>query len=61
LVRHQPAGSLADRLELLGGCQPILAQRLDAGEMLAFEPSHANHIEFIEIVRRNRQKAQSLE
>ena len=61
LIRHQPAGSLADRLELLGGRQPVLAQGLDAGEMLAFEPGHAHHIEFIEIVRRDRQKAQPFE
>ena len=61
LIRHQLAGSLPDRLELLGGRQPVLAHGLDAGEILAFEPGHPHHIEFVEIVRRDRQEAQPFE
>ena len=61
LVLHQRAGALVDRLELLRRGQPVLAQRLDAGEMLAFEPGHPHHVELVEVARRDRQEAQPLE
>src|SRR5207245_7387783 len=40
------SGAFVDRLELLRRAEAILAQRLDAGEVLAFEPGHADHVEF---------------
>ena len=55
---HQRAGALVDRFELLPRGQPVLAQRLDAGEALAFEAGDAHHVELVEIARRDRQKAQ---
>ena len=61
LVRHQLAGPLADRVELLGRGQSVLARRLDPGEKLTFEPGDAHHVELVEIVRRDRQKAQALQ
>ena len=61
LVGHQLAGPLPDRLELLRRGEPVLAQRLDPGKMLAFQPGHPHHIKFVEIVGRDRQKAQPLE
>ena len=50
-----------DRIELLRRGEAVLAQGLDAGEMLAFEPGNPHHIEFVEIARRDRQEAQPLE
>ena len=50
-----------DRLELLGRGQPVLAQHLDAGEMLAFQTGHPDHVELVEVARRNRQETQPLQ
>ena len=50
-----------DRVELLRRGQAVLAQRLDAGEVLAFEPGDPDHVEFVEIAGRDRQEAQPLE
>ena len=43
------------------GVSPSWLERLDAGEKLAFEPGDPHHVELVEIVRRDRQKAQPLE
>jgi hypothetical protein len=48
LIRHQFAGALVDRFELLRGVA-VLASRRDAGNMLAFTRLHAPY-KFIEIV-----------
>ncbi len=61
LVVHQLAGADVDRLELLGRGQAVLARRHDAGEDMAFEAGDAHHVEFVEVVRRDRQKAQPLQ
>ena len=58
---HQRTGTLPDRIQLLHRGQPVLAQRLDAGEALALEAGNAHHVELIEIARRDRQKAQPLQ
>ena len=58
---HQGPGALVDRLELLRRGEAVLAQRLDAGEVLAFEPGHPDHVEFVEVARRDRQEAQPLQ
>ena len=63
VFRHEQtlSGPKADRLELLRRGQPVLAQSDDARLKLAFESGDADHIELVEIVRRDRQKAQTLE
>src|SRR5260370_14007802 len=61
LVGHQFAGPAPDRLELLRRGEPVLAQRLDSGKILAFQPGHPHHIEFIEIVCRDRHEAEPFE
>ena len=61
LVGHQLAGALPDCLELLRRGEPVLAQRLDSGKMLALQPSHPHHVEFIEVVCRDRHEAEPLE
>src|SRR5579859_2687426 len=50
-----------DRVELLHRQQPVLARRLDPGIDLAAQARHAHHVEFVEIVRRDRQEPQPLE
>ena len=50
LVGHQLAGPPPDRVELLRRGEPVLAQRLDSREILAFQSGHPHHIKFIEIV-----------
>ncbi len=61
LIGHQLACPPLDLLELLRGGQPVLAQRLYAGKMLAFEPGHPHHVELVEIVRRDRQETEPFE
>ena len=61
LVGHQLAGPLLDRLELLRRGEPVLAQCLNPGKMLAFQPGHPHHIKFIEIVCRDRHEAEPFE
>ena len=61
MVSHQLARSLPDCVELLGRNEAVLTERLDAGEMLAFKPGHAHHIEFVEIICRDRQETQPFE
>ena len=61
LIGHQPAGPPADGIELLGRRQSVLARRLDPGQQLASEPGNPHHVEFVEIVCRDRQEAQPLE
>ncbi len=61
LVGHQFAGPPPDRVELLRRGQPVLAQRLDSSKILAFQPGHPHHIEFVEIVCRDRHEPEPFE
>ncbi len=61
LVAHQLTGPSVDRRELLRRRQAILARRGDLGEDVALETGDADHVEFIEVARRNRQESQPLE
>ena len=47
--------------ELLGGRQPVLRQRRDAGAHLPAQAGDAHHEEFVEIIGGDRQEAQLLE
>ncbi len=61
LLGCQLGDRAADAVELLGGRQPVLARRLDAADHLAAQTGHAHHVEFVEIVGRDREEAQALE
>ena len=58
---HQLVGANGDGGELLRRRQALGAERIDPGADLAAQPGNAHHVEFIEIVARNRQKAQPFE
>ena len=61
LVRREVGHELVDAVELLGGRQPILARRLDAGDDLGAQARHAHHVELVEIGGGDRQEAQAFE
>jgi hypothetical protein len=61
LVPHELAGAAIDGLELLRRRQAVLAGRGNAGQHLRLEPGDAHHVELVEIVGRDRQKAQPLQ
>ena len=69
-LQHHPVllllgGELRDRVvdavELLGGREPILAWRLDAGDDLAAQARHADHVELVEVRGGDGQEAQAFE
>ena len=61
LLGHQPAGALVDGGQLLHRRQPVLALGGDAGIGQALQAGDADHVELVEIARRDREKAQALE
>ncbi len=61
LLRRQLGHRLVDPVELLGGGQPVLTRRLDAGHDLGAQTRHPNHVELVEIGGGDGQKAQALE
>ncbi len=61
LILHQLAGATVDGGELLRRGQPVLARSRDAGLHLALQAGDPHHVEFVQIVRRNRQEAQPLQ
>ena len=61
LLRGQLGDGAVDAVELLGGRQPVLARRLDAGHDLAAQARHADHVELVEVRGGDRQEAQALE
>ena len=52
---------LMDRVELLAGVSPSWLGVVDAGVDLAAQARDADHVEFVEVVGRDRQEAQPLE
>ena len=61
LVGHQDRGALADRHELLGRRHAVVAQQGRPGLQHVDQAGHADHVEFVEIVGRDRQEAHALE
>ena len=61
LLRGQLGDGAVDAVELLGGRQPVLARRFDAGKHLAAQARHADHVELVEVRGGDRQEAQALE
>ena len=61
LIARKHRHRLGDAHELLARGKPIRRPDRNAGSQLAFEAGHADHEEFVEIVRRDREKAYPLE
>ena len=61
LIGSETADCLADAGQLLDGSEPVRAPFNDAFAHLVLETGNAHHEEFIEVVGRDRQKAQALE
>ena len=61
LLVHQDRGAVADRGQLLRRRQPVVAQQRRAIRQHVDEPRHTDHVEFVEVGRRNRQEAHPLE
>ena len=58
---HQFFGMDGDGGKLLCRCHALGRQRFDAGAHLTAQPGDPHHVEFIEVVPRNRQEAQPFE
>ena len=58
LVIHQAIGLSVDLAQLLGRGEAVLAEHAYAFAHLASEPGDADHVEFIQIAGRNRQKTE---
>ena len=61
LVGHQHGGSGVDLFQLLGGGQAVLAEGAHPLAHLGLQAGHADHVEFVEVVGRDRQEAQPLQ
>ena len=61
LAGHQGAGAAVYGFQLLRRGQPVSARRAHAGSLLAFQTGHADHVELVEILRRDGQEAQPLQ
>ncbi len=61
LGMHHRADLFLHGSQLLRRDQPVFARRLDTGADLAAQSRDAHHVEFIEVIGRDRQEAQPLE
>ena len=61
LLGHEFLGKLQDFLKLLGRREPIVTDFHNLFTHLAHKTCHADHEKLVEVVSRNRQKAQALQ
>ena len=61
LAGHQGRGALADGDELLGRGHAVVAEQRRAGLQHVDQAGHPDHVEFVEVVGRDRQEAHALE
>ena len=61
LIARQHRDGLSDARELLGRGEPVRRLDRDAGPLLALEAGDAHHEEFVEVVGRDRQEADTFE
>ena len=61
LAVHQAPRAAVDGLELLRRRQPVGARRAHAGGLLSLQAGHTHHVELVEVLRGDRQEAQSLQ
>ncbi len=61
LPAHQLRGVPVDRRQLTLRRQPVLTRHGDTRLDLAFEAGNAHHVEFVEVLRRNRQETDALQ
>ena len=57
----QVPGPVGDRPQLFGRCESVLARRRNAGLDLPFQAGDPDHVEFIQVAGRDREKAQTLQ